>query len=738
MGLTSTYTNTINQQTQRIADAHEIIQAKALEMQLKIQKGEGDAKPTSATTLRDNHKIMDTASAINSIQVNVDPGTKTIDGTNSTIQGNSIYIDADFAMPNSFYTLGGMNMHVAGNINIDTGATSALTFTGEHTAGAGSITVSTSGANITKNGYLTIGENATASKTIILKENSKGSEKSPSNLTIEDYTAVDSKKYVSIIPEQGYYTKDAWKTDISYAPLTGEQTIEVVEDTATGETAVKTLSIPAGYYPEALTVKPLIKNIAGDHVINVLGTIPTLTAQSGNIAIANGYNYYSGTSEYSVQKATTASGTQTSPSLNSVNANGTFTIKTPGWIPAGTYGAAYGNLGALAKTDITKASSTGTADDTLTTQKSVITVAENKQTSGGAVSKIYQVQDVSLGKAGASGAKAMGTTTSIQNVNGTNKLGLRFNSTTGYTNSGWYDLGTDVFISDINYQGNKTEVNPTFDGRTASISYTVPAGYYPGTTTITGSTTMTAAATPTLTVTANSTDAVSVGTTATNGFFPVSAVITGQTTYGTAGYITTAGLAAATAESTVIGKIAAGSHNIDSTIYQNTKSVTDNGVGAGNYYIKCETSPGYQLKSTTYVDLGKSVVSPGTITYSNGTFIGSVSTNQGYTPGQKNVALSAMEVTEGSGNVLLTTATTSKSIGPNTYYPSTSTISVSSANVRIAGAGTATGKTTNSGVVETTILGNLTGDTDFVASDNKFINKVTVVVSDIISALAAI
>ena len=68
---TSNYPTTIAGQIDRIGDAHEIIQAKAYEMLLNIQANQGDSKSTSAVRLEKNgnHKIMDTASAINSINV---------------------------------------------------------------------------------------------------------------------------------------------------------------------------------------------------------------------------------------------------------------------------------------------------------------------------------------------------------------------------------------------------------------------------------------------------------------------------------------------------------------------------------------------------------------------------------------------------------------------------------------------------------------------------------------------
>lgn len=751
--LTSTsYTNTINSQTERIADAHEVIQAKARQMLLKVKAGQGDAKPANDTLLLDTHKIMDTASAINTIVVDPTPAIVTIDSGNFSINGATVSFTDEVDIPKGYYTENGSEkIPIKGNITMGAASHLDLTIEGDHTAGAASIEVSVTGTKLNDGatGFITDEANKEIKRTISLQETSKGSEKSVSNLAVASYKAADNINYVSLTPEQGFYTKDAWKTDIAYAPLTGEQLINVVENTSTGENFVETLTIPAGYYPQDVTVQPKINGIAEDKVINVRTTIDTLRSQSASLTIPTGYNYYSGTASYTIQNAsTTAATAQTpdpSPNLTSVKADGTIEIKTPGWIPAGTYGAAYGNLAALAKADITNASTTGTADVTLNVQKSIITIPSGKQTAGGAVTKIYNVRDVSLGSPDASTSNKNGVALTTQRssvkVGGNDRLGLIIGSSSN--DSGWYDVNSDKFITDIPYQGNKTGVNPTFSGKTASVSYTVPAGYYPGTTTITGSADMALAATPSLTVTANSSDAVTVGTTATNGYFPVSAVITGQTTYGTSGYITTAGLAAATASSTVIGKIAAGSHTIDTAVSQNTKSTTQNGVAAGNYYVKCATTTGYQTASNTYIDLGKSTLTPTSITFNSTTrkFEGSVTPTVGYQGTTTPVSLESAALTVGTaGDIALTTAQDagSKSISAGTYYPSASTISVSSTTARIAGAGTATGKTTNSNLSDTTILGNLTGDTTYSASNNKFISSVTVVVSDIISALAAI
>lgn len=64
------YPATIAGQIDRIGDAHEIIQRKALKMKLKIPAGQGDKKPETTTLLTQDHLLMDTAAAINTISIN--------------------------------------------------------------------------------------------------------------------------------------------------------------------------------------------------------------------------------------------------------------------------------------------------------------------------------------------------------------------------------------------------------------------------------------------------------------------------------------------------------------------------------------------------------------------------------------------------------------------------------------------------------------------------------------------
>ena len=64
------YPATIAGQIDRIGDAHEIIQRKALKMKLKVPAGQGDSKPEATTLLTQDHLLMDTAAAINTISIN--------------------------------------------------------------------------------------------------------------------------------------------------------------------------------------------------------------------------------------------------------------------------------------------------------------------------------------------------------------------------------------------------------------------------------------------------------------------------------------------------------------------------------------------------------------------------------------------------------------------------------------------------------------------------------------------
>lgn len=172
---------------------------------------------------------------------------------------------------------------------------------------------------------------------------------------------------------------------------------------------------------------------------------------------------------------------------------------------------------------------------------------------------------------------------------------------------------------------------------------------------------------------------------------------TGSCTLGKAGWISAAPSNAtdtktvgAEASATTYVTLTEGAHTYGA-VTKGNKAVSTS-LDESHYYIPCNTTEGYQTASVNYIDLG----------------------------------------TEGSGDTL-TTANTSKSIEANTYYKDAATVEVSAAKATLAGL---TGA--NVAVTETAVLGDLTDNTTFVGTDNKFLSSFTVTVSDTIAALQTI
>lgn len=172
---------------------------------------------------------------------------------------------------------------------------------------------------------------------------------------------------------------------------------------------------------------------------------------------------------------------------------------------------------------------------------------------------------------------------------------------------------------------------------------------------------------------------------------------TGSCSLGKAGWISAAPSNAtdtktvgAEASATTYVTLTEGTHTYG-TVTKGNKTVSAS-LDETHYYIPCNTTEGYQVASVNYIDLGA----------------------------------------EGFGDTL-TTANTSKTIAANTYYKDAATVEVSAADATLAGL---TG--TNAAVTKSTVLGDLTDDTTFVGTDNKFLSSFTVTVSDTIAALQAI
>lgn len=181
------------------------------------------------------------------------------------------------------------------------------------------------------------------------------------------------------------------------------------------------------------------------------------------------------------------------------------------------------------------------------------------------------------------------------------------------------------------------------------------------------------AKTATLSINSNAANEVTVGA-KSGDYYALTADLTGKTTFGTAGWIGTSGLSA-TQNGVAVGKIPAGTHTIGNLLKADTAIGTN--VAANHYYVKCDTTTGYQTASTTYIDLG--VASTHTIsavtkqgsTAGNGVAANSYyvkcTSTAGYTPGDtqyKDLGVS----THGISAVTAQGTTASNGVAANSYY----------------------------------------------------------------------
>lgn len=309
---TDNYPETISGQIDRIGDAHEIIQAKAYEMKLNIQANQGDSKSTSAVRLEKNgnHKIMDTASAINSI--NVQP---------FLLKTGNNYISADSITLDSTTLTSGIEYKIPIGYN-----TTELTI--ELPSLVGNAT-----ANWVLSGKTFYNDSYTKQTGTMTDHNGN-----VPGVGVSSYIKDGKNCLRTRIAQPGYYdSNDYITTDRSW--YTGEQSIylNITKTTINNnDTYICTSgSLPEGYYKNA-TIKYDISEAIDSkgEVFNIYDS-PTseveLTNQIGIIPVPTGYDY------------------QTNRSYSIINAigeeldNGTFKVTTAGWTPIGVYGTGFGD-----------------------------------------------------------------------------------------------------------------------------------------------------------------------------------------------------------------------------------------------------------------------------------------------------------------------------------------------------------------------------------------------------------
>lgn len=527
---------------------------------------------------------------------------------------------------------------------------------------------------------------------------------------------------------------------VEYKTTAPDLTIDVLVDNTTNDTIVKSGFIPAGYYPSDTNVNVIVKEGNTDiKQINVQSTKAATQSNHSAITPDTGYDYLK---KVTVADAGTFGITDTTSTLTVgaydgtnkyypvTQANGLVgTVATAGWTGTTVGTDSSVKVGTIAKATIT-ASATGGS-------KEIAAPALTKYTTDGTNG----------------GHPALLTSDAISTTEPTSGFWVAMKSNadaTGQTISVTpkYTVTDSGYITkDSTANGTAVDAKVTLaEGVAHYVKLKEAAVSGSGSKEATAPTIQQGAASTTNTNRISSTPSTTVPTSgyyvAVQATAPATTGIAFTQTSATEGYVKlAAGASLGTASTTektgsvYYAPIDAGTHTIGKLSINPASDATgyDSHVGAGNYYVKCDTTTGYQLASSTYIDLGKSTLTASGITYDsvNNKFIASAVTSAGYTEGETNT-ISDFSVTVGSG-ATLTTNSDSKSITANTYYPSAATVNVSSTTAEIKGK-----SGSNTGVSTATALGNLTANTTFTNSDKKFFSSFTVDVTDIIADLKSI
>ena len=550
------YPATIAGQIDRIGDAHEIIQRKALKMKLKVPAGQGDSKPEATTLLTQDHLLMDTAAAINTISIN--------NGATKVLKEGETYT-------------------VPVGYNVGEYKISAKT-------AAGYLTETTlTSSNDLINGltaYTIRGGKST-------KVTGKLADFRAGNQAATSYQNSSSKLAIKIPATGAYSSSNYLTTTIPYKTSAGELTINVKHTGSDDDTAlIENFVVPAGYYPIDTSVKVnVIDNNENIGEINVQESI--IATGAGHVTPGDGFNYLKEVI---------------------INPAGGFSIldNESRELSVGSYNTTNKGYAVTAANVVGKFSTAGWITTANNTDSSVV-VGKLPKATFGFTNNIVKSTGAGYIPSGETlltmspythGMSIAQTTTAITNPeNNTvdvaaNHYYVKFNvKTPGYATVGdhYQDIGSKVSCSGFQTSatGNVPYADKAVNAKTTYLDIT--GNYQPGAQYIKAI--VQSASAPTLSIT-DKTDTVTVGA-KTSGKFPISVSnLTGTISVNTPGWFTGG---TATDSSVTVGTLPASVHTCGAI---QLGSAINTNLTANHCYVTCTTSTGYTLGETKYIDLG--------------------------------------------------------------------------------------------------------------------------------------
>ena len=551
------YPATIAGQIDRIGDAHEIIQRKALQMQLKVPAGQGDSKPEKTTLLTQNHLLMDTAAAINTISIN-NGATKVLE------EGGSYTVPVGY--------------------NVREYKISAKTAAGYLTE----TTLTSSDDLISGLTAYTI-QGGKSTKITGTLANYRGSDQAATS-----YKNSSSKLAIKIPATGAYSSSNYLTTTIPYLTSAGNLTINVKRTGSANTALIEDFVVPAGYYPTDTSVKVTVMD---DKVnigeINVQATKAATGA--GTVTPSDGFDY--------LKQVTVgaASGFHVIDNESRELSVGSYNTATKGYaVTAANIVGKFSTAGWITTVDNIDVS---TIVGKLPKATFGFTNNIVKSTGAGYIPSGETLLTMSPYTHGMSIAQ---TTTAITNPgNNTvdvaaNHYYVKFNvKTPGYATVGdhYQDIGSKVSCSGFNTSTTTASASYVDKAVKAKTTYLdITGNYQPGAQYIKA--TVQSASAPTLSIT-DKTDTVTVGD-KTSGKFPISVSnLTGTISVNTPGWFTGG---TATDSNVTVGTLPASVHTCGAI-------QLGRDIGAGlttdHCYVTCTTSTGYTLGETKYIDLGK-------------------------------------------------------------------------------------------------------------------------------------